>query len=111
MTPAAPVCSRRLVGDDHGDAAFAPMPTPCSLCRCFPSVCRDGATISSARLNSAMSRYPQVAIDVRSPPIRLNVPSFSRAGPLMISSSVPFGVVATRVPRGRVGWKVAMPQL
>ena len=59
----------------------APMPTPCSRCRCLPSVCSDGATISSARLNSAMSRYPQVAIDVLSAPIRLKVPSFSRAGP------------------------------
>ena len=42
--------------------------------------------------------------------MRLNVPSFSRAGPAMISSSVPFCVVCTRAPRGSDGWKVAMPQ-
>src|SRR3954470_23104769 len=42
--------------------------------------------------------------------MRLNVPSFSRAGPMRISSSVPFWVVATRAPRGSVGWNVAMPQ-
>ena len=41
-----------------------------------------------------------MAIEVRSAPIRLKVPSFSRAGPLMISSIVPFGVVTTLVPRG-----------
>jgi hypothetical protein len=32
-----------------------PIPTPCELCSSLPSVCRAGATISSARLNSAMS--------------------------------------------------------
>src|SRR3954452_25252542 len=42
--------------------------------------------------------------------MRLNVPSFSRAGPTMISSSVPFCWVATRAPRGSDGWNVAIPQ-
>ena len=35
---------------------LAPMPTPCSRWRCLPSVWSAGATASSARLNSAMSR-------------------------------------------------------
>ncbi len=34
----------------------APMPTAWSRCSCLPSLCSDGAIISSARLNSAMSR-------------------------------------------------------
>ena len=38
------------------------------------------------------------------------MPSFSRAGPVMISCSEPFWFVRTRAPRGSVGWKVAMPQ-
>ena len=38
------------------------------------------------------------------------MPSFSRAGPVMISCSDPFCVVRTRVPRGSDGWNVAMPQ-
>ena len=38
------------------DRPPAPMPTPCSRWRCLPSVCSAGATSSSARLNSAMSR-------------------------------------------------------
>src|SRR3954447_5763211 len=42
--------------------------------------------------------------------MRLNEPSFSRAGPVRISSSVPFWIVLTRAPRGSDGWKVAMPQ-
>ena len=62
------------------------MPTAWSRCSCLPSLCSAGAIISSARLNSAMSRYPQVAIDVRKAPMRLNVPSFSSAGPVMIGS-------------------------
>ena len=33
----------------------APMPTPWAGCSCLPSVCSAGATMSSARLNSAMS--------------------------------------------------------
>ena len=35
---------------------FEPIPTCWSRWRCLPSVCSAGATISSARLNSAMSR-------------------------------------------------------
>ena len=42
--------------------------------------------------------------------MRLNVPSFSCAGPVMISSIVPFCTVATRAPRGSEEWNVAMPQ-
>ena len=42
--------------------------------------------------------------------MRLNVPSFWCAGPMTISSSVPFCTVRTRAPRGSVGWNVAMPQ-
>src|SRR2546423_1261617 len=74
----------------------APIPTPWSRCRALPSVWSAGATTTSARLNSARSLWPHVAIDVRRPPKRLNVPSFSRAGPMRISSSEPFCVVATR---------------
>src|SRR3954452_581721 len=91
-------------------ARVAPMPTAWSRCRCLPSVCSDGATITSARWNDAMSSYPQVAIDVRRLPIRLKVPSFSCAGPSRICSIEPFWVVLTRAPRGSDGWNVAMPQ-
>jgi hypothetical protein len=42
--------------------------------------------------------------------MRLNVPSFSWAGPVRISCSVPFWTVCTRAPRGSDGWKVAIPQ-
>ena len=56
---------------------FEPMPTDCSRCSVLPSVCSAGATMTSARWKSRMSSYPQVAIEVRSAPIRLNVPSFS----------------------------------
>src|SRR4029453_13889303 len=42
--------------------------------------------------------------------MRLNVPSCCRAGPVMISCSVPFCVVRTRAPRGSDGWNVAIPQ-
>ena len=51
-----------------------------------------------------------VAIDVRRAPNRFRVPSFSWAGPTRISLSDPIRRVATRVPRGRSGWNVAMPQ-
>jgi hypothetical protein len=38
------------------------------------------------------------------------LPSLTGAGPSRISLRVPRGEVRTRVPRGRSGWKVAMPQ-
>ena len=46
---------------------------------------------------------------IRKAPIRFRVPSFSWAGPTRISSIVPVVLVLMRVPRGRVGWKVAIP--
>ncbi len=55
-------------------------PTRWSRCSALPSVCSDGATTTSARLNSARSLWPHVAIEVRRPPNRLNVPSFSWRG-------------------------------
>jgi hypothetical protein len=50
-----------------------------------------------------MFSYPHVAIDVRSAPIKFRVPSFSRAGPMTISSSVATCFTSTRAPRGSVG--------
>ena len=76
----------------------------------LPSVCSAGATITSARWNSFIVAYPQVAIDMRRPPNRLNVPSFSCAGPLRISWRLAACPTCTLVPLGNSGWKVAMPQ-
>ena len=64
----------------------------------------------SAFWNAWMESYPVVAIEVRSAPIRLRVPSFSVAGPATISSSDATCSVWTRAPRGRLAWKVAIPQ-
>src|ERR1700693_5585527 len=47
---------------------------------------------------------------VLSAPKRFMRPSFSWAGPDRISRSEPRTEVRTLAPRGRVGWKVAMPQ-
>ena len=69
-----------------------------------------GEDMISAFWKSWIDSYPQVAIDVRSAPIRLSVPSFSVAGPVTISSSVATWSVWTRAPRGRLAWNVAMPQ-
>ena len=69
-----------------------------------------GAITSSAFWNSLIVSYPVVAIDVASAPNRLNVPSFSWAGPTRISSIEATCWVLTRAPRGNVGWKVAIPQ-
>jgi hypothetical protein len=91
-------------------ADWAPIPIAWSRWSCLPSVCSEGATMTSARWKDGMSSYPHVAIEVRRLPIRLNVPSFSWAGPSRICSSDPFWVVWTRAPRGSSGWKVAMPQ-
>ena len=50
------------------------------------------------------------ALLVRNAPHRFMRPSFSWAGPIRISCSVPRTAVFTRAPRGSVGWNVAMPQ-
>src|SRR5215210_1381474 len=95
---------------DTAARPFEPMPTDCSDWSFLPSVWSAGAIITSARWKERMSSYPVVAIEVRSAPIRLKVPSFSCAGPRRICSIVPSCLVATRVPRGSDGWNVAIPQ-
>ena len=87
-----------------------PIPMCCDLWSDLPSVMRAGATMTSAFWNSFRLPYPQVAMDVLSAPKRLRRPSFSWAGPMSTSLSVPRVSVLTRAPRGRVGWKVAIPQ-
>jgi len=52
----APANSSSRSGCAAAAAPRDPIPTPWALCSCLPSVCSAGATISSARLNSAMSR-------------------------------------------------------
>src|SRR4029079_3898544 len=104
--PAPQLGSARLV---VADAQWL-IPTACSRCSFLPSVWRAGANMISAFWKAWMLSYPVVAIDVRSAPIRLSVPSFSLAGPTTISSSVATCSVLTRAPRGSVGWNVAMPQ-
>ena len=46
---------RPEVDDENGVVVVCtqrPMPTPCARCKAFPSVCSDGATITSAFWNS-----------------------------------------------------------
>ena len=90
--------SRRCAGHGcsgrGGRLADADRPNPGPHCR--------EVTTSSADWKSLTLVYPHVAIDARSPPTRLVVPSAVRAGPTRISSSVPrVGRSITRL-RGRV---------
>ena len=72
---------RRLRRRARAHRAQWPMPTPWDRWKNFPSVCRDGATMTSAFWNSLTVSYPQVAIAVLSAPKRFMRPSFSWAGP------------------------------
>ena len=58
-----------------------------------------------------MSWAPQTPRAERSAPAKFCVPSSTRAGPSRISRSVALVPIWIRVPRGRFGSGVAMPQL
>jgi hypothetical protein len=60
----------------EGALAQRPIPTCWDRCSSFPSVCNEGATMTSAFWNSFMSPYPQVARLVRRAPNRFSRPSF-----------------------------------
>jgi hypothetical protein len=69
--------STRALPEARGGAlAQRPIPTCWDRCSSFPSVCNEGATMTSAFWNSFMSPYPQVARLVRRAPNRFNRPSF-----------------------------------
>src|SRR5207253_5921706 len=98
-------CGPRVDRDGH-----TPMPTRCSRCCSLPSVLIDGAITISVSWNSRMVRAPHTPIALLSAPIRFMLPSSTCAGPNRISSRVPRTPVRMRVPRGRLGSGVAMPQ-
>src|SRR5581483_2040918 len=106
----------------HGDSTLAPphrgepaqdFPIPtCWVCwKTLPSEVIAGAMTISTCWNSAMSWAPQTPSAERSAPAKFWEPSSTRAGPRRISRSVAFVPVWIRVPRGRFGSGVAMPQL
>ena len=106
-------------------ATGAEVPTRRSQQRARWNPCRPTARAAAACPRSAATERPSprrdgirrcprsqlVAIDVRRPPIRLNVPSFSLAGPSSdLLESCRSARCDTRAPRGSDGWNVAIPQ-
>src|SRR5438552_14320079 len=94
-----------------GLAQDLPMPTCWACWNTLPSDTMDGATTISVCWNSAMSLAPHTPSADRSAPAKFCVPSSTRAGPIRISRSVALVPTWMRVPRGRLGSGVAMPQL
>src|SRR5207253_9153784 len=88
-----------------------PIPTCWADWYTLPSLVIDGAITISACWNSPMSRAPQTPSAERSAPAKFWVPSSTRAGPTRISRSAALTPTSIRVPRGRFGSEVAMPQL
>ncbi len=64
----------------------------------------------SALWNSLMFAAPQKPMTVLSAPTRFWVPWVTEVGPKSICSRVVVVPTLMRVPRGRAGWGLAMPQ-
>ena len=88
-----------------------PMPTPWDRWSCLPSVCRDGATMTSAFWNSFSGLVPAGGHRgaQRTEEVHPAVVLVRRAEQDLAAAS-PRTPVRTRAPRGSVGWNVAMPQ-
>src|SRR5205807_4698048 len=102
---------RRARGRRLDRRAHFPMPTRWACWKTLPSLTMAGAITISTRWNARRSRAPQTPSAERSAPAKFWVPSSTRAGPARISRSVAFTPTSIRVPRGRLGSGVAMPQL
>src|SRR6059058_1730569 len=94
-----------------GAAQDFPIPTCWACWNTLPSETIAGATTISTCWNWAMSLAPHTPSAERSAPAKFCDPSSTRAGPSRISRSVAFVPTWMRVPRGRFGSGVAMPQL
>src|SRR6202011_364292 len=90
--------------------AQTPIPTRCSRCCTLPSVLMEGAMTISVSWNSWMVRAPHTPMALFNAPTRFMLPSSTCAGPKRISFNAPLTPVRIRVPRGRLGSGVAMPQ-
>src|SRR6476646_44289 len=103
-----------LLAGPGGDGCLAqpfPIPTCCAFWKLLPAEVMEGAITISTCWNSGMSLAPQTPSAERSAPAKFCEPSSTRAGPSRISLRVALVPTWMRVPRGRLGSGVAMPQL